>query len=143
MILYFPQKQLVFRANWSYFLKACFLPVADDVAVEDFLPWKIANSYHWFHVKNNNYNLNIFFIYLFCFCKPFHFQPCFSLELGKVPLVFSAYFRDLRFVPKIHLEQSIEKIQKKRKIMFFKYVSHWGKKFLCMCALVWEYNRID
>ena len=22
-----PQKQLVFRANWSYFFKACFLPV--------------------------------------------------------------------------------------------------------------------
>ena len=25
-IVPFPQKQLVFRANWSYFLRACFLP---------------------------------------------------------------------------------------------------------------------
>ena len=27
MTRYFPQKQLVFRANWSYFFKACFLPI--------------------------------------------------------------------------------------------------------------------
>ena len=38
MIWYYPQKQLVFRAKWSYFFKAFFLPIAilgDVVMIEE------------------------------------------------------------------------------------------------------------
>ena len=30
-----PQKQLVFRLNWSYFFKACFLPIKRGMAILD------------------------------------------------------------------------------------------------------------